>query len=300
VRALARVGRRILRASELGSVSDLADEIEPLRFLADRARLLAPTGGPSLLHEGLTALAARLLSPLADAGPIDALRLVLDPEVPDLPWELLPLGGAPLAAAVPFLRVPSLALRRDATRRSAWETTFVALEEADLPGVSAEAARMGSRADVLRGRRATRAALSEALGRPGVVHVAGHGFTAPEAPPLGGIRVEDGWYGAADLPARVRSDVVVLAACRSGIEGGSPASAWGALPAALLSAGARRVLWTTEDVEDGLAAEISAEFHDGLRSRGAESSFGRVVKKGWRDARRLGGMLPFRLSGVLP
>src|SRR5262249_22313202 len=80
---------------------------------------------------------------------------------------------------------------------------------------------------VLLGSRATRAAVLEALARARVVHLAGHGWDAGEAPPLGGIRLDEGWLAAVDLVGRPGAcDLVVLAACRTGTPV-APRVGWG-------------------------------------------------------------------------
>jgi hypothetical protein len=137
------------------------------------------------------------------------------------------------------------------------------------------------------------------------VHVSGHGVAASEAPPLGGVRVHGGWFTATDLPPRVRADLVVLGSCRIGLDRGAGAHAWGALPIALLASGARRVVWSDEDLDDTTAAQFATRFHAALAtgvraSEDVEAAFGTTVESLWTDPRSAAGLVPLRLSGVLP
>jgi tetratricopeptide (TPR) repeat protein len=299
VRTLLRRGPDVIDVSDAGAVRDIEQSLERLEFHAERQRLFGPSAADAPFRAGLDSLAARLLVSVARAPSIDALHLVLDPDVPDVPWELLPLGGRPLCAALRALRVPCLRVRRPRATLCG-DLTWVSAGESSLPSVASEASRLPEGALVLSGPSATRESLAAALGRPGAVHVSAHGVSAPDAPHLGGVRIHSGWFSAADVPAVVRADLVALAACRSGEERGTAAAAWGGLPCALLAAGARRVLWSSSEVDDDVAAELGVRFHALLRTGSAEASFGRAVESLSTDSRAAACLLPFRLSGVLP
>ncbi len=321
VRALARDARTVGEAHDLGSLGDLRADLGRLAFHADRLRLFgaAPDGladraasgarpvppEAPLLEAGLEALARRLLAPVLGWEPRPAsLRLVLDPEVPDLPWEILPVDGKPLCATFRSLRVPCLRVRRS-LHGSDRRTTYIALGDPNLPGVRMEMRLLAGRAKLLCGSQATCAALAAALAEPGLVHVAGHGFVSTDVPALGGVRLADGWFGTTDVPPEVAADLVVLAACRTGVEAGVAARAWGGLPAALLAAGARRVIWTTDDVDDAIGTELTLRLHGALAvapgdPEHVERAFGRAVEDLWNDASMRVYLFPFRLSGVMP
>jgi CHAT domain-containing protein len=178
----------------------------------------------------------------------------------------------------------------------------VGVGEPDLPGVEREIqsiSKASGAARVLAGPAATRAAVAHSLATARVVHLAGHGWEAEEAPPLGGVRVADGWFTAADLPADgVTADLVVLAACRTGRTRGHAGVAWGGLVTALISAGARRVLWTTDDVDDAATARLMTLFHEARRSGDDRSAFGSALARGAVESGHAGSVLAFRLSGV--
>ena len=307
--ALLRRGPDVASVTDLGPIEEIDLAAARLRFHADRLRLLDAVD-PAPFFAALRGLSDRLLAPVRAEEGLDSLRLVLDPDVPDLPWELLPIDGRPACAALRMLRVPCLRVRR-ASPASRGESTWVAAEDDRLPGIGDESTGMPAGSRLLRGPEATTSALADALARPGVVHVSGHGIAAFEAPPLGGVRVHGGWFTATDLPPKVRADLVVLGACRTGLDRGEGAHAWGALPTALLAAGARRVVWSDEDLDDMTAARFATRFHSalvpaelagppGAASEDVEVAFGTTVESLWTDPRAAAGLVPLRLSGVLP
>ena len=89
-----------------------------------------------------------------------------------------------------------------------------------------------------------------------------------------------------------------------------PARAWGGLPAALLAAGARRVIWTATDVDDRAASEWTVRLHGALaqgargdgvaRDAAPELAYGRALAEAGADRRTAACLLPFRISGVRP
>lgn len=297
VRGLWERRERIGRPVGLGAARGLGEALERVDFHAERLRLLGARADPAPLGAELGALAARWL-PGLDAGNWPRrVHVARDPGVPDLPLELLPGPAGPLALCHDLLRVPAPALGAGRAL-AARGVCVVALGEADLPALVRELGAVRGPVERIEGAGATRAALQAALRTRAVVHVAGHGLDAPEAPPLGGIRVSDGWFAAADVPARVGARLVVLSACRTGLEQGAAGEAWGGLPAALLAAGARRVLYTTAEVDDDAAARLAVAFHARRAGRTAERAFGGALAEvAGRDGHP-GRLLPFRLAGV--
>ncbi|MHC5010484.1 MAG: CHAT domain-containing protein, partial [Planctomycetota bacterium] len=297
VRGLVRQGMNVVAVADLGSVDRLEEERRMLAFHAERARRFPQTGAPRAVTKGLEALASRLLAPLAPDRWTSDLRLVLDPRLPDVPWILLPCGEARLGAGRRVLRVPALRVKPRA-RRGARGMTVLALGEDDLPGVARESLGLSRRARVVTGTRATKHAVSRALREREVVHLAGHGFDAPDAPHLGGVRVADAWFTAADVPDRVGARLVILSACRTGRQEGAAGEAWGGLPAALLSAGAEFVLWTADDVDDETTADLMASFHRARARHGPPRAFGAALGHVEEAQRHPAGLLEFRLSGI--
>ena len=248
----------------------------------------------------LSAMSDKLLPALGAEHWSRRVRITVDPRLADVPWELLPWRGAPLALSHDVLRTP-LGRRPPVVRRSGRGTVVVGVSAPDLAGVDAEVRAVADVLDAeeaLLGAAATRSALAHALAHASVVHVAGHGWDASEAPPLSGIRLADGWFCADDVPDVVAADLVVLAACRTGRAAGPAALAWGGLVSRLLSSGARRVVWTDDDVDDEAAARVMVAYHATRRGWDDEGAFGRALALVAHESNHPGAVLPFRISGV--
>jgi hypothetical protein len=307
IQGLVRIGDDVRPGVDLGPVEDLEGLTLSLRIRAHRWAFLRRSDpaatDPRAIEQVLAQVADALLPALdADHWPRD-VSIAADPALPDVPWEMLPYGGGRLGEAHRLLRVPAGASW--ARPRPAGKGTIViGVGDPGLPGVGREIdaiARAAQAATVLSGAAATRAAVAQALGSARVVHIAGHGWDAEQAPPLGGVRVADGWFAAADLPpGGVAADLVVLAACRTGRAAGRAALAWGGLVRALLSAGARRVLWTIDDVDDSATARLMTLFHQARAASDDRAAFGLSAVQAAGEAGHVGAVLAFRLSGVAP
>lgn len=304
---LVRVGGDVGDAVDLGPVEDLEGLTLSLRIRAHRWAFLRRTDpaatDPAATERVLRQLADALLPALGvDAWPTD-VRIAADPTLPDVPWEMLPHDGVRLGATRRLLRVPA-GLSWARPRPVGRGTVVLGVGEANLPGVARELAEVAGAAGgarVVQGPEATRDAVAHALATAQVVHLAGHGWDAEQAPPFGGVRVADGWFTASDLPrGGVAADLVVLAACRTGRTAGRAALAWGGLVRALLSAGARRVLWTMDDVDDSATARLMTLFHEARRSGDDREAFGVAAAQAAAEAGHAGAVLGFRLSGVAP
>jgi tetratricopeptide (TPR) repeat protein len=305
VRALLRVGDDVGRPVSLGSAFDLEGEVEALRLHGRRWIVLRGSeplpSDAAKVERVLERLADGVLQPLrADEWPRHVL-VVSDPSLPDLPWELLPHDGGRLGESRRVLRVPaaSVSARRRPRGRG---IAVVAAGDPGLPGIAREVASIAAASQVARvavGSAATRAAALESLASNRVVHLAGHGWDAAEAPALAGVRLSDGWLTVADLPRTgVAADLVVLSACRTGKPAGRATLAWGGLVTALLSAGARRVLWSLDDVDDDATARLMSRFHRERSEADDVSAFGRALAATAREIGDAASMIAFRLTGV--
>lgn len=295
--ALVRAGNRVGERVDLGDLDAIRGALDRIAFHADRIRCFGVGGGGQPLHGALDALAQQVLAPLCPADFPDRVRLVVDPDAPPIPWSLLPVDGQPLGVARQVAWTPSARVR-PRRRRPTDAEVVIALGEPDLPHVEREMASLGPAAERLEHGKATRASLRQALERARVVHLAGHGFAAPDAPYMGGVRLADGWFSSIDVPARIASELVVLAACRAGHATGRLGAAWGGLPTALLAAGARWVVWTTDDVDDSTTADLMARFHEARRSAPPDAAFGAALHAVWQANGHPAHLLPFRISGV--
>lgn len=288
----------VLPRATLADTRTLRRHADALRFHAERVRQMGSMAARDAVDEELAALGRLVLEPLLDVlGHMPtSWAWIPDPHAAHLPLEFLPLAdGEALASHSATMRLPALHLaprRRTAGRGAA----AVLVGAQDLPGAQAEAAAVTSAPPL----EPSRAALTRALVRARVVHVAGHGYTPDDAPALGGVRLADGWFTAADLPARVGADLVVLAACRSGAAVPTPRVPVGGLPRALLVAGARRVLWTAADVDDATSAALMAAFHGYRATLGVARAFGQALADVRRAEGTVARCLPFRCSGFAP
>ena len=296
VRALLDTAGQVHDLGALCTRSWLQRRHQELAFHAHRTRLGRGSAAQDAFERTRTRISRVVLAPLASLPPQSHLRLVVASELPDLPWEILHLGGRPLAAALNFARVPAAGLATPRTARGRG-TSAILSGETGLPALSREAAHFAHQGELLRGDTATRGAVARALRTASVVHMAMHGLSLPEAPALGGVRVADGWFTAADVPARIGARLVSLAACQTGTPRGTAGQAWGALPDALLRAGADWVVWTAGDVDDATTADLMAAFHPALPNDALPLRFGRALEQVEREQGSAARLAAFRLTG---
>ncbi|MFO0931305.1 MAG: CHAT domain-containing protein [Planctomycetota bacterium] len=305
VAGLVRVGADVGERVDLGPVGRFEAWASGLRLRAHRWAFLRDADpaatDPSATEALLGEVADAVLAPLGVGRWPRDVRITADPGVPDLPWELLPCRGRRVADHYDVLRVPAGRVAPVEGPRGTG-AVVVGVGAPELPGVEREVADVAAALGtdrVLAGPAATRAAVADALATAEVVHVAGHGWDAGEAPPLAGVRLADGWFSAADLPpGGVAARLVVLAACRTGRTSGPAGVAWGGLVQALLTRGAHRVIWTLDDVDDRAAASLMATFHRTRRTWDDRPAFGRSLLETARAAGHPGSVLAFRCSGV--
>ncbi|MCC7139268.1 MAG: CHAT domain-containing protein [Planctomycetes bacterium] len=301
---LARVGADVGDAADLGPAARFFAWSEALRLRAHRWAFVKdadPAARDAVAVEALLAeVADATLAPLGVGRWPRDVRIVADPTLPDLPWELLPCRGRRLGQSYALLRAPA-GRTAPAARAAGTGALVVGVGAPDLPGVGREVedvARVLPDARLVAGADATRAVLAQGLRTASVVHVAGHGWDASEAPPLAGVRLADGWFSAHDVPDVVAADLVVLAACRTGRAAGPAVLAWGGLVSALLARGAGRVVWTADDVEDGAAARVMVAFHETRRSCDDREAFGAALARAAAEVGHPGAVLSFRMSGT--
>ncbi|MBL9089445.1 MAG: CHAT domain-containing protein [Planctomycetia bacterium] len=305
VAGLVRVGTDVGARVDLGPVARWDAWASGLRLRAPRWAFLrdadAAATDPSATEGLLGEIAEAVLAPLGVGQWPRDVRFTADPGVPDLPWELLPCRGRRVGDHYDVLRVPAGRVG-PATAPRGVGAVVVGVGAPELPGVEREVADVAEALGtdrVLVGAAATRAAVADALATADVVHVAGHGWDAGEAPPLAGVRLADGWFSAADLPTGgVSARLVVLAACRTGRTSGLAGVAWGGLVQALLTRGAHRVVWTLDDVDDRAAAALMATFHRTRRTCDDRRAFGRSLVETAQFTGHPGSVLAFRCSGV--
>ncbi|TKK87129.1 CHAT domain-containing protein [Herbidospora galbida] len=241
----------------LGSLSAVTEAMVRIRYNLRRRNLrdTRPEGeeglSPGLLRE-LSALDEALIRPLR--LPPGAVSVVPTVALHSLPWSLLPsLRGRAVSVA------PSAALA--VTRREVG-VPVVALAGPDLAHAEEEVAAVVGVHE--KGERvpATRAALLEALGRAGIVHIAAHGIFSGRRPMMSSILLDDGPLLVHEFFRLTRvPPLVVLSSCDAGMASAPADGAAFGLAGAFLDRGARTVIAGIVPVRDDEAARLMVEFH---------------------------------------
>ncbi|MEU6430607.1 CHAT domain-containing protein [Microbispora sp. NPDC046973] len=258
-----RVGVR-----RLGATAEAADLIERLTFAVRRdarpgARPEMLAASAALLDAAAARLDALLLGPLAEIGD---RPLVVVPTGPlhSLPWSLLPsCAGRPVTVA------PSATLWHLARTRlaSADGGRVVAVAGPRLPAAGPEAAAVGAIHDgtVLAGAAASVEAVSAALSRAGLAHLAAHGHLSAENPLFSGIALADGPLMAYDVERLPRVPrTLVLAACDSGRSVVRTGDELMGLAVAFLARGTCQLVASVLPIPDAATTPVMVAFHERL------------------------------------
>lgn len=260
---------------------DLASDLEPKpntlkalsRVLLGAARPLSRNGGPlRIAPDGaLRYLPFELLEDPANPG----VPLVERRAVSYLPSAstLAALGSSERPAGVRLLGVGNpVVARQSAGPPTPRELLVERFGLAPLPASTREiasAARLlGGQAIEITGDRATKKALREAVARGArVVHLATH-TVIDERPGRGAAILltasgdDDGLLSPEEITALDgRSDLTVLAACRTALGSGEESQALASLTGSFLAAGSRAVLATLWDVGDAETAAFMEQFY---------------------------------------
>jgi tetratricopeptide (TPR) repeat protein len=141
----------------------------------------------------------------------------------------------------------------------------------DLRHAQTEACAVATRlgvAPMLTGS-ALRSEVLPALGTASLVHLAAHGYFAPGKPLDSGLKMADAPLTARDvLGMRLRTGLVVLSACDTGIVEGLGGEEFAGLTQAFLSAGARSMIVSLWPVDDAATARLMEEFYDCFLAHG--------------------------------
>jgi CHAT domain-containing protein len=115
--------------------------------------------------------------------------------------------------------------------------------------------------------QATRAAVAEAAGRHGVLHLAAHGEARLDNPTFAHLTLADGQFGAADVfNLELDGALVTLSACESGRSVVAAGDELIGLSRGFLYAGAATLVQSLWQVEDGSTARLMERFYRALRS----------------------------------
>ena len=184
-------------------------------------------------------------------------------ELQSLPWSLLPAcAGRPVSVA------PSAAVWLEASRRAARSGAVLLASGPQLPGARREVdaiSRLHPAALTLTGAAATSAAVTEALGRSCLAHIAAHGDFRAENPLFSSLRLADGPLTVYDLETLDHvPDIVVLAACDSAQSLRCAGDELLGLTATFLSMGSAVLVGTVMPIPDAQAERLMLLLHHGL------------------------------------
>ncbi|GIF16963.1 CHAT domain-containing protein [Actinoplanes teichomyceticus] len=279
-------GRTVLRP--LGPAAEIAGSLEHLPFAMRRAaagndrsaeaadRLLASLG---------RRLDEFLVGPVRDALGDRPLVVVPTGALQSMPWGLLPsCAGRSVTVS------PSATSWYQAARRPRRYGTTLAVAGPDLPGSAAEIAalhRLYPAAQTLTGASATAGAVLAALPYASIAHVAAHGNFRRDNPLFSSLRLADGPLTVHDLQTLPDvPELVILAACDSGLSLVCPGDELLGFSAALLTMGTRSLVAAMLPVPDEVATVLMTAMHHRLAAGAAPAS---ALAEAGRDLARSGG-----------
>lgn len=210
--------------------------------------------------------------------PSSATDLLLAPSVgcSELPYAAAAPDGTPHGGRLSFCTVPSLAALAQSVApassnsRSGFTVTQIVnpSEDAALASCIVEAHLVAQAVTgqviPLRGRRATRKRVLDALATSDVVHFMGHAFVDWQDPMQSGLVCASGKETVGTVTVddvvksigRIHTRLVVLSACQIGyVRAGDRQNDFVGLPAALIAVGARTVVaprWAVDDLPTGM------------------------------------------------
>jgi hypothetical protein len=271
--ALVAAGQDLM-LRRVGDAAVVAEQVRRVRADLDvLAQPHLPASLRATVHtsfvRSLNTLDNQLLRPLSIDG--RAIVIVSTGLLGQLPW-----GQLASLFEVPLVVAPSattwLAARN---RRRSRADTVVALAGPDLERGVSEVIGVGeawSNVDTLVGASADRHALSAALARANVVHVAAHGVHQTENPLFSSVRLAGGDMFAHELDqTRRTAEHVILSACELGLATVRPGDEALGLTSVLLHLGSKSVVAGVARVGDEIAAETMTAYHRALAG-GADSA----------------------------
>lgn len=265
-----RVDHTGARLMTFATGADLSDQLH--RIQAD-LNVLAYQSLPQELRVVADAALRRSLARLDDAlitplGLVDQQPLVIIPTagLATLPWNCLPtLRGRPVEVA------PTAALWLTGTNcidRSSAELAVQSFAGPGLISAQQETAAVaaiwrshGARASSHNPPATTRQAVSRALSRATLVHIAAHGQHQHQNPLFSSLQLADGSLFAYEIGAAQLAPHIVLSACELGQDTVRPGDEALGLTRVLLQLGAGCVVAGVAPVKDETAGLVMADYH---------------------------------------
>lgn len=255
------VSGRAIRLRQLGSAAAAERDLDALRYGLRRLAYHASPAAEQLVEHKARRLDAVLLAPLLPDIGDRALVVVPTGALHAMPWAALPsCAGRPLSIA------PSAALwHRAATSAENSPGGWVFAAGPGLPHATAEVVTLARRyphARRITGRNATVEAVTGALNRAELAHIAAHGDFRADNPLFSAIRLADGPLTVYDLERLTRPPRhVVLSACESGLPAVHPGDELMGFAAALLAMGTRSLIATVVPVPDNASRALMLRLH---------------------------------------
>lgn len=235
-----------------------------------------------IVGDGLFGAIPLALLPLDDTRMlIDEVSLAIAPSLWDLeyaPYNWVIVRQAMLKAAGKSPPYPGLNAARILAIGNPSPPEESRWKPAPLPGAEVEAKYLKDMlgATTLLGSAATKAAVTAAIERHDIIHIAAHGVADPANPLDGGLLMlagpdEDGAFLTAREVQKMRleAQLVVLSACQSGL-GRAHAGGMIGLSRAFQLAGAPRVVMSLWSVDDGATLFLMERFYHHLMSEGTK------------------------------
>ncbi|HYT25191.1 MAG TPA: CHAT domain-containing protein, partial [Actinomycetota bacterium] len=252
------------RLRQLGPTAQVRALIERLAFALRRltrhhADEASRAAAAVALRHAAARLDAMLLRPLADRIGERPLLVVPTGPLQSLPWSILPsLAGRPLSVS------PSAGLWRMASRRPPRPGGHVVVADGGLPGARMEAKTVAAiyHTTALLDPLPTVGALTDALHRAALLHLAVHGRLRADNPLFSSVDLADGPLTVYDLERLERvPQTVVLAACESGRTVVLAGDELLGLSATFLSHGTRQLVASVVTIPDLETAPLMIAFH---------------------------------------
>lgn len=185
-----------------------------------------------------------------------------------VPFHALFDGNRYLIDSFTVSYAPSASIFAQCRRKHANKTgpcLLMGIPDAQTPCIHEEVqsvARMVPQPEVFLGRNACERVLRERGPDSRLIHIATHGFFRRDSPMLSGIRLGDTFLTLTDLyQLRLQANQVTLSGCSTGLNVIAPGDELIGLVRGLLFAGARSLLLTLWDVNDGSTAEFMKAFY---------------------------------------
>ena len=257
------------RLLDLGATTSVRQELDGLLFgLRRLVRARSDVSRDAAVRDGIghavKRLDALLVAPMRNAIGSDQPLIIAPPAMLfSVPWHALPtLAGRPVSV------VPSTTTWLRANGRARSDGGVVLVAGPGLPGAEAEVATIDGRyasARTLTGSRALVGDVGRALDGARIAHIACHGTFRADNPSFSSLELWDGPLTVLDIERLRRApELVVLAACDSGVSQVLPGDELLGLVSALLSVGTRAVVASVVPVPDVESTPLMAGLHEEL------------------------------------